>query len=208
MTNRILQNLAEAIHQDLKIMPRGSCFIIEESKRESKIKKIELTFSNKDEVLILKQDKTDSLKKNYTVENLFQDNNPNTNCCCDFIVFLNSNQQLTIFYCEIKTSGSQEYFKEAIRQNNSSRLFVSYLLQYYKDRYSNSDFSQQTPYKYLCIYSQPKINIANKQPTYQKSKNSPKPFKYEGETLYLKEVQTDKKGYAKISDGYSFFNNL
>lgn len=198
MTNKTLKDFRNAIHKDLKVEPqneRSNCFIIEENKEQSKIKEIQLTFKNQDDVLIIKQDNSDNLKKNYTIANLFQDNSPNTNKSCDFIVFLNSKQNgLEIFYCEIKSSTCENSQKEAMLQIESSQLFVLFLLEYYKLRYPKNDLDYfQIPPKNICIY--PKLGIPQKNKTYVSEK---------GQVLYLKDIDF-LDGCAKISDGYEFF---
>lgn len=199
MTNRILKDFRNAIHRDLKIVPqnkKSSCFVIEEKQETSVIKEIQLTFKNQDDVLILKQDNTDDLKKNYTIANLFQNNLPNTNKSCDFIVFHNSKDVgLEIFYCEIKSS--KESLNEAIMQIESSKLFILYLLEYYKYRYSKNDLEySQIPYKKFYIY--PKKGMPDKIKVYRNDK---------GKVLYLRAVEIDSNnGCAKIPNGYDFFN--
>lgn len=197
MTNKALKDFRNAIHKDLKVEPqnkRSNCFIIEENKEQSKIKEIQLTFKNQDDVLIIKQDNRDDLKKNYTIANLFQDNSPNTNKSCDFIVFLNSKDNgLEIFYCEIKSSTCENSQKEAMLQIESSQLFVLFLLEYYKLRYPKNDLDYfQIPHKNLCIY--PKLGTSQKNKTYVSEK---------GQVLYLKDIDF-LDGCAKI-DGYDFF---
>lgn len=198
MTNKALKDFRNAIHKDLKVEPqneRSNCFIIEENKEQSTIKEIQFIFKNQDDVLIIKQDNSDDLKKNYTIENLFQNNSPNTNKSCDFIVFLNSKQNgLEIFYCEIKSSTCENSQKEAMLQIESSQLFVLFLLEYYKLRYLKNDLDYfQIPHKNLCIY--PKLGISQKNKTYVSEK---------GQVLYLKDIDF-LDGCAKISDGYEFF---
>ncbi len=197
MTNKALKDFRNAIHKDLKVEPqnkRSNCFIIKETKEQSTIKEIQFTFKNQDDILILKQDNTDDLKKNYTIANLFQNNSPNTDKSCDFIVFLNSKDNgLEIFYCEIKSSICEDSQKEAMLQIESSQLFILFLLEYYKLRYHNNDleYSQISP-KNLCLY--PKLGIPQKNKTYINEK---------GQVLYLKDIDFTN-GCAKISDGYEF----
>ncbi len=202
MTNKTLKDFRNAIHKDLKVEPqnkRSNCFIIKENKEQSTIKEIQLTFKNQDDVLILKQDNRDDLKKNYTITNLFQNNSPNTNKSCDFIVFLNSKDNgLEIFYCEIKSSIHKESLKDAILQIESSQLFILFLLEYYKLRYHNNNLEySQIPHKNLCIY--PKIGISQKSKTYI-SENK--------QVLYTKAININfTNGCAKISDGYEFLKS-
>lgn len=198
MINKTLKDFRNAIHKDLKVEPQNkqsNCFIINENKEQSTIKEIQLTFKNQDDVLIIKQDNRDDLKKNYTIANLFQNNSPNTNKSCDFIVFLNSKDNgLETFYCEIKSSICENSQKDAILQIESSQLFVLFLLEYYKLRYLNNDLEySQIPRKNLYIY--PKLGIPQKNKTYANKKE---------QSLYFKAIDCID-GCAKISDGYEFF---
>lgn len=220
MTNKGLKDFRNAIHKNLKIEPqnsRSSCFIISENEPKSTIKQIQFTFTHQDNILILKQDKTKEFGLNYTIENLFenQENIPNTNTCCDFIAFLIFNNELKIYCCEIKSSYCEKHINKAINQIESSRLFVSYLLDYYfyigklkcklKSNIEKSeselraiidefkDKIKETRINRLYIY--PKINSSNKTHTYYKE------IKY-------KSVDIDIQGCAKITNGYEFFKNL
>lgn len=198
MTNKALKDFRNVIHKNLKIEPqnaKSSCFIVEEDKKESLIKRIQFTFKNQDDVLIIKQDKNESLKKNYTIENLFEQNSPNTNCCCDFIVFLKSKSNgLTIYYCEIKSCHCEQYLNEAIHQAESSRLFVLHLLEYYSYLYGDTlEFEH-----FYQFYIYPKINISSKLPPYKKG----------NKTIYPKPIEVDNQGCANILNGYEFFTAL
>lgn len=194
MTNKILKDFRNAIHKNLKVEPqkKSSCYIIKEYKKESPIKQIHFTFKNQDDILIIKQDKTENLKKNYTIENLFENNLPNTNCCCDFILFLKSkNDELKIYCCEIKPCHCKEYLNEALHQTESSKLFVSHLLEYYSYLYN----IKLEPTNFYRFYIYPQINIANKLPTHKK----------DDKVIYPKPIKVDNQGYAKILNGYEFF---
>lgn len=194
MTNKVLKDFRNAIHRNLKIKPqkeKSSCYIIREEKKQSPIKQIYFTFKNQDDVFIIKQDNTENLKKNYTIENLFENNCPNTSCCCDFIVFLKSkNDELEICCCEMKPRHCEEYLSEAIHQTESSKLFVLYLLKYYSYLYGN----KLEPSNFHRFYIYPQINIANKLPPYKKDNK-----------MILKPIEVDSQGCAKIKNGYEFF---
>lgn len=142
--------------------------------------------------MIIKQDKTENLKKNYTIENLFENNSPNTNCCCDFIVFLKSkNDELEIYCCEIKSRHCEKYLNEAVHQTESSKLFVLYLLEYYSYLYGN----KLEPLNFYQFYIYPQINIANKLPPYKKGDKA----------IYPKPIKVNNQGCANIPNGYEFF---
>ncbi|MGX3045396.1 hypothetical protein [Helicobacter sp. T3_23-1056] len=196
MTNKTLKDFRNAIHKNLKVEPqnkKSSCFIIKEDKKESLIKQIHFTFKNQDDILIIKQDKTENLNKNYTIENLFEKNSPNTNCCCDFILFLKSkNNELEIYCCEIKSRYCEKYLNEALHQTKSSKLFVSYLLEYYSYLYN----TKLEPTNFYRFYIYPQINIANKLSAYKKG----------DKVIYSKPIKIDGSGCAKITNGYDFFN--
>ncbi len=196
MTNKILKDFRNAIHKNLKVEPqnkKSGCFVIKE-KQTSAIKEIQLTFKNQDDILIIKQDKTENLKKNYTIENLFENNLPNTSSCCDFIVFLKpKNDKLTIYCCEIKSCHRENYLNEAVHQTESSKLFVLYLLKYYSYLYGN----KLEPLNFYQFYIYPQINIASKLP----------PYKKDNKIIYPKPIKVDNQGYAKILNGYEFFKN-
>lgn len=199
MINKILKDFRNAIHKNLKVEPqnkKSSCFVICENEEKSAIKQIHFIFKNQDDVLILKQDRTRELKQNYTIENLFeiQKDIPNTNSCCDFIVFLNSKNGLEIYYCEIKSSYTEEHLNKAIHQLESSSLFISYLLGYYQYIYKVYELK---PSKIQRFYIYPKINISSKSPSYKKDNK-----------IHLKSIEIDEQGCAKISNGYEFFTKL
>ncbi|EDO9811492.1 hypothetical protein GZH76_001701, partial [Campylobacter coli] len=110
-----MKKFRDIIKDDLKIKPRGNCFAVKEEKEKSQIKKIEFTLKNQDDFLILRQD-----ENNHTLNLL---NNFSTNESCDFIVFRIFNNELIIYYSEIKSSYSKENKEKALKQIKSSKLF-------------------------------------------------------------------------------------
>lgn len=186
MTNKNLKDFREAICDDLKIKPRGNSFKITEEKIESPIKEINFTFKNKDDVLILRQK-----EQTHTIR-FFKGESVSTDSHCDFIVFLKINDGLRICFCEIKPS--VEYIDKAALQLKSSKLFLEYLLNCYRD-YFNIDcftkFNLDDISKKYYIY--PKINISSK-----------KPVRYCSDIL-MEAVSADKDGIVDIPNGYSFF---
>lgn len=96
MTNKNLKDLRDALCDTLKITPKGSCFSIKEDSKESAIKKIEFTFRNQDDVLIIKQ-----VENQHTINMLHKHS---TNKSCDFIIFRVVQNKLIAYFCEIKSS--------------------------------------------------------------------------------------------------------
>lgn len=186
MTNKNLKDFWEAICDDLKIKPHGNWFKITEEKKESPIKEINFTFKNKDDVLILRQK-----EKTHTIK-FFKGDGVSTDSHCDFIVFLNLKDSLRICFCEIKPS--IEYMDKAVLQLKSSKLFLEYLLNCYKNYFYINCFTELDldgiSRKY---YIYPKINISAKRQICHRSE------------ILLKEIEIDKNGTAHIANGYSFF---
>lgn len=150
MTNKHLKKFRDVIKDDLKIKPRGNCFAVKEEKEKSQIKKIEFTLKNQDDFLILRQD-----ENNHTLNLL---NNFSTNESCDFIVFRIFNNELIIYYSEIKSSYSKENKEKALKQIKSSRLFIKYLLSCYLE-YCGENITIE---KEIFLYIYPKIGISSK----------------------------------------------
>lgn len=188
MTNKDLKNLGDAICDDLKIKPRGNLFIITEGKIESPIKKINFTFKNKDDILIIRQK-----EQTHTIK-FFKGEKVSTDLHCDFIAFLKLNDGLKIYFCEIKPS--IEYLDKASLQLKSSRFFVEYLLNCYKNYFNVSCFTElgldDVSGKY---YIYPKVNISNKKGVCNRS------------DMLIKAVDVDENRSVNISDGYEFFSS-
>lgn len=164
MTNKDLKNFRNAIHKDLKISPqnkKSSCFIVRERKKESPIQRIEFTFKNQDDVLIISQ------KENIHTINILEEFS--TNCSCDFVIFmLDKKREMRVYFCEIKPSYRKEYLEEACKQIQSSKLFVKYMMECYSSFAQNNcleslDIELKSQYYY--IY--PKINNSNKKKVYK-----------------------------------------
>ncbi|EAL2830415.1 hypothetical protein A0Z62_04885 [Campylobacter lari] len=150
MTNKHLKIFRDAIKDDLKIKPNGNCFIVFEKHEDSKIKKIEFTLKNQDDFLILRQDEN---KHTLNLLNSFS-----TNKSCDFIVFRILNNELIVYYSEIKSSLSKKNENEALEQIQSSRLFVNYLLSCYLEYHKESIVIK----KEFFLYIYPKMGVSNK----------------------------------------------
>ena len=186
MTNKNLKDFVENICDELKIKPCGNSFKITEEKKESFIKTINFTFKNKDDVVILRQK-----EQTHTIK-FFKGDSLSTDSHCDFIVFLNLRDGLRIYFCEVKSS--IKHIDKAVLQLKSSKLFLEYLLNCYRD-YFNIDcftkFNLDDISKKYYIY--PKINISSK-----------KPVRYCSDIL-MEAVSADKDGIVDIPNGYSFF---
>lgn len=164
MTNKDLKKFRNAIHKNLKISPqneKSSCFIVKEDKKESCIQRIEFTFKNQDDVLIIRQQ-----ENRYTI-NILEEFS--TNCSCDFIIFmLDKKRDMRVYFCEIKSSYSDEYAEEACRQIHSSKLFVKYMIECYSSfTQDNCLKSFDIELKSQCYYIYPKINNSNKKKVYK-----------------------------------------
>ncbi|WP_279177062.1 hypothetical protein [Campylobacter insulaenigrae] len=178
MTNKHLKNFRNAIKDDFKIKPKGNCFVVKEEKEESQIKKIEFTLKNQDDFLILKQ-----IENKHTLNLL---NSFPTNKSCDFIVFRIFNNELIIYYSEIKSSYSEENKEEALRQIKSSKLFIDYLLSCYLEYHKESIITK----KEFFLYIYPKMGVSNKRNFYKKT------------NLRFKDVEISDKenGIVRISE--------
>ncbi|WP_300718574.1 hypothetical protein [Helicobacter sp. UBA3407] len=164
MTIKDLKNFRNAIHRDLKISPqneKSSCFIVRENKKESPIQRIEFTFKNQDDVLIIAQ------KENMHTINILEEFS--TNCSCDFIIFiLDKKKDVRVYFCEIKPSYSKKYLEEACGQIHSSKLFLKYMMECYSSFTQNNclkSFDIELKSQYYYIY--PKINNSNKKKVYK-----------------------------------------
>lgn len=178
MTNKYLKIFRNAIKDDLKIKPKGNCFVVKEEKEESQIKKIEFTLKNQDDFLILRQ-----IENKHTLNLL---SNFPTNKSCDFIVFRILNNELIVYYSEIKSSYSEKNKEDALRQIKSSKLFIDYLLSCYLEYYKENI----TIKKEFFLYIYPKMGISNKRNFYKKT------------NLRFKDVEIGDKenGIVRISE--------
>ncbi|MCX2683443.1 hypothetical protein OQH60_06195 [Campylobacter sp. MIT 21-1685] len=189
MTIKDLKNFRNAIHRDLKISPqneKSSCFIVREEKKESAIQRIEFTFKNQDDVLIIRQE----AEKCSAIKNLFE-TKPNLDSC-DFIVLLCKNRNIKICFCEIKSSKSKENQEKALKQINSSKIFLEYLCKCYKEHFDSAfEFSSEMTEN---IYIYPASNS-------QKNRTSSL-----GSNFKFKSIKIDN-GKAIIDNGYEFFRD-
>lgn len=145
MTNKALSHFKESIHHALKAKEEGGKFRVSEQGNKSSIKDIYFNKGNSD-FLIIRQDDT-ACK---AIENLFERKNKVDSC--DFIVLLCKNKKLHIFFCEIKSSISEENCQKALKQMRSSQIFLEYLYKNYKEHF-NSDFEMSVEEgEYIYIY--------------------------------------------------------
>ncbi|XAK34133.1 hypothetical protein AAID95_08285 [Campylobacter coli] len=137
MTNNELQNFKNCLHNNLKAIQKGIYFVVKEQEEKSIIKEIDFGFKNKDDVLIIQQDINNCLP----ITNLFGNDKDRIESC-DFIVLLIKNKELKIFFCEIKSSNSEDNREKAKRQIKSSKIFFEYLYKSYLHKYNkNVDFN-------------------------------------------------------------------
>ncbi len=186
MTNKNLKDFVENICDDLKIKPRGNSFKITEEKIESPIKEINFTFKNKDDVLILRQK-----EQTHTIK-FFKGDGVLTDSHCDFIVFLNLKDGLRVCFCEIKPD--VKYTDKAALQLKSSKLFLEYLLNCYKNYFGVDCFTEHNLDDISRKYYIYPSNISAKGKVYGNSE------------ILLRKIEIDRRqGAAHIADGYSFF---
>ncbi|TLD83998.1 hypothetical protein LS70_004105 [Helicobacter sp. MIT 11-5569] len=185
MTNKALKDFYNSLHKDLRVSNNKGCFAIKE-KDGSAIRTIHLTFKNKDDAIIIRQ-----IENQHTIEML---QGYSTNCSCDFIVLLNSSRGLEIYFCEIKSSYQKKYLDEAIKQIESSQLFLQYLLDCYSYYYKNDDFKNIDISKSKKYYIYPFSSMSQKRST-SASQNR----------LEFKAIVIDSYGTATIANAYNFF---
>lgn len=125
MTNSQLQEFKNVIHTSLKAIQENENWCVSETQRQSVIRKICFARGQQDFFII--QQKADQCE---AIKNLFENQKPKS---CDFIVLMYKRSNLKIFFCEIKSSISEENCKEALKQMRSSKIFLDYLIENYKE---------------------------------------------------------------------------
>ena len=184
MTNKALSHFKESIHHTLKAKEVSGQFCVSEQEYTSIIKNIYFNKGNRN-FLIIRQD-----ANCMAIKNLFEDKKILDSC--DFIVLL-CKKKLHIFFCEIKSSMSKENCQKAFKQMRSSKIFLEYLYQNYKEHF-NSDFEMSVEEgEYVYIY--PASN-SQKTPTYAKD-DALKQLKYKKVAVANGDVNADI---------YNFFN--
>ncbi|WP_169752462.1 hypothetical protein [Campylobacter mucosalis] len=189
MTNREMCDFYEKIHSTLKTKIRGKTFLIKEQGKESAIKELHIDFKNKQDVAIIQQQSGNC----NPITNLFRDV---TNLkSCDFIVLINTGNNIKIYFCEIKSSVTKENEKIANLQLKSSKLFLEYLEKNYRLYFNKSkqEFDLKIDQsKFIILY--PEYPLSQKRTT-------------QGNNLF-KSIQVDERGISKIQNGYDFFKNM
>ncbi|ARJ57386.1 hypothetical protein [Campylobacter cuniculorum] len=186
MTNKKLSAFKISIHHSLKAKEKNGHLCISEKEESSIIKNISFKKGNNDDVLIIHQDANCP-----AIQNLFEKKAKLESC--DFIVLICKNQNLHIFFCEMKSSISEKNCKKALEQINSSKIFLEYLYKNYR-QYFDESFEISLDYaKYFCIYpaSNPQKTL-----TFASSQN----------VLKFKTIKMDLKGNALVNDIYKFFS--
>ena len=187
MTNRSLSNFKDSIHHSLKAKEKNGCLCVSEQEKTSVIGDIYFNKGNNDDILIIQQDIT----KCRAIENLFEKKTRIDSC--DFIILICKNKNLHIFFCEIKSSSSQKNREKALKQINSSKIFLEYLYKNYKQHFKVNDFDislENAKNIYIC----PAASISSKGKTSGSNKN----------VLEMKSIKIDSNGNASIGNVYSF----
>ncbi|WP_394950683.1 hypothetical protein [uncultured Helicobacter sp.] len=190
MTNKELQNFKNCLHGSLKAIQKGIYFVVKEQEEKSTIKEIDFGFKNKDDVLIIQQDINNCLP----ITNLFG-NDKDRIKSCDFIVLLIKNKELKIFFCEIKSSNSEDNREKAKQQIKSSKIFFEYLYKSYLHKYNkNVDFNMAIENaKRLILYPAPMSQKSSVAST--------------SSDLISCKMELDDEGVCYIADGYEFFES-
>lgn len=198
MTNSSLKEFKKALHCDLLPKENGKNIRIREMEAQSAIKHIDLCFQNRDDVVVIQQDP----KKCRAIQNLF--GLKETLESCDFIVLICKNSQLEIFFCEIKSSFSNEIQKKAIGQIESSKIFLEYLFKNYEYCFHKNIEINIDLAKNILIYPSA---ISQKRKTYAGSENNKinnQESIVNGKKLSLRPIYCDEKGRFYIPNGYEF----
>lgn len=186
MTNSQLQDFKDAIHRSLKAMQINENWCVDETQRQSAIGRICFTKGQQDFFII--QQKADQCE---AIKNLFENKKPRS---CDFIVLMCKRSNLKIFFCEIKTSISEENCKDALKQMRSSKIFLDYLIKNYRECFDkNFEFTLDDAKN---IYIYPAAN-AQKLPPYCTNNSY---------NLKFKKLETDGEGRAVVNNVYEFFD--
>lgn len=190
MTNKELQNFKNCLHSSLKAIQKGIYFVVKEQEERSVIQEINFKFDQKDDVLIIQQDINNCLP----ITNLFGNDKDRIESC-DFIVLLIKNKELKIFFCEIKSSNSEDNREKAKRQIKSSKIFFEYLYKSYLHKYDkNVDFSIAIENaKSLILYPAPMSQKSSVAST--------------SSDLISCKMKLDDDGVCYIADGYKFFES-
>lgn len=189
MTNKSLANFRDSIHHSLRAKNKNGCLCVSEQEESSVIKDIYFNKGNADDILIIQQD----IKHNNCrpIENLFEKKARVDSC--DFIVLICKNKGLHIFFCEIKSSNSQENHEKALKQINGSKIFFEYLYKNYLQHFEPKDFEISLE-NVKNIYIYPASN-SQKNTTFASGKGN----------LKFKKVEMDLSGNVCIDDTYNFF---
>ncbi|MBR7118183.1 MAG: hypothetical protein IKC84_02270 [Helicobacteraceae bacterium] len=190
MVNKELKDFKNCLHSSLKAIQKERYFVVKEQEKESVIQEINFKFDQKDDVLIIQQD----VKNCPSITNLFGNNKDKIESC-DFIVLLIKNKELKIFFCEIKSSNSEDNKEKAKRQIKSSKIFFEYLYKSYVHKYNkNDDFSMAIENaKSLILYP-----ASMSQKSFVVSMSS---------DLISCKMELGDNGVCYIADGYKFFES-
>lgn len=127
MTNSSLKDFKKALHHHLLPKNNGKNIQVKEMEKTSTIKSIDFYFQNQDDVLIIQQDP----KKCEAIKNLFHEKELLESC--DFIVLICKKSKMNIFFCEIKSSLSDQTQEKAMSQIESSKIFSNIFVKIIKN---------------------------------------------------------------------------
>lgn len=190
MTNSDLRKLRDAIIVHLKPKLKGKSFIIKENDSRSAIKEINLCFQNRDDVLVIQQD----IETCKVIDNLFEGKRLES---CDFIVLICKKTNLYVYFCEIKSSNTEDNRIKAMRQIQSSIYFLDFVFKNYNHCKKSEIFDlDNCEVKKIMIYYSA---ISQKNSTTPTSENK---------KLQLVPIKCDENGICEIGDAYSFFDRF
>lgn len=159
MTDEELTDFRNAIHEGLKISPdaESPCFIVEEKDKGSAIEKIKFNFKNENNILIIRLNKMLRIK--------FLKKFPVTRSCDFIVLMLDKNQDIKIYFCEIKSK--HQSLKDACEQIQASKLFFKYLIDCYSTYTQNKCWRNCNIDAATCYYIYPRPNMSAKEKPYQ-----------------------------------------
>lgn len=179
MTNKQLIDFENRLSKELKVKKNNNTYIINEAKQTSQIRKISIEKGN-NELCIIKQIENEC----NSVKGFFCDNLKS----CDFIAIKITKQLPKIFFCEIKSSKSDENIEQALKQVKTSKIFFEFLIKSYAFHYNENFHMDLNEVKNIYIYP---YRSAPKRSKTQKEKLSNKDFDFI-------EVEADNNGNISI----------
>ena len=187
MTNSDLKRLRDTIIAHLKPKLKGKNFIIKENDSRSTIKEINLCFQNRDDVLVIQQD----IETCKVIDNLFEGKRLES---CDFIVLICKKTNLYVYFCEIKSSNTNNNRIKAMRQIQSSIYFLDFVFKNYNHCKETEIFGLgNCEIKKIMIYP---ATMSQKNNTALKGQ------------LFLAPIACNEDGIFEITNAYNFFDKF